>query len=233
VPDDRRTDSPSTHNEVDARRERAERAEREREAARREVERLRRENEGLREELEAERPVVRTVRDRSWKRPSRRSTRKTCPSSCRSSVHSTCTLDSFVARTADRSSPARRSHTRCRGVAADVAGAGPLHRWHDLRARAGGGPWPVAGAPHHAPRPADHGAAVRRCGAHLDREWPALFSCLPDATIDATNWRAEQALRPAVVNRKVPGGNRTWLTVAPLAESCLSFSLIQQPYPAK
>ena len=27
--------------------------------------------------------------------------------------------------------------------------------------------------------------------------------------LDATNWRAEQAIRPAVVNRKVWGGNRT------------------------
>lgn len=26
--------------------------------------------------------------------------------------------------------------------------------------------------------------------------------------MDATNWRAEQAIRPAVVNRKVWGGNR-------------------------
>lgn len=53
--------------------------------------------------------------------------------------------------------------------------------------------------------------AVRRFAAHLDREWPALFSFLYDPTIDATNWRAEQALRPAVVNRKVSGGNRTWV----------------------
>lgn len=52
--------------------------------------------------------------------------------------------------------------------------------------------------------------AVRRFVAHLDREWPALFSFLYDPTIDATNWRAEQALRPAVVTRKVCGGNRTW-----------------------
>jgi len=52
--------------------------------------------------------------------------------------------------------------------------------------------------------------AVRRLVAHLDREWPALFSFLYDPTIDATNWRAEQALRPAVVNRKICGGNRTW-----------------------
>jgi transposase len=33
----------------------------------------------------------------------------------------------------------------------------------------------------------------------LDKPW-----------VDATNWRAEQAIRPAVVNRKVWGGNRTW-----------------------
>lgn len=51
--------------------------------------------------------------------------------------------------------------------------------------------------------------AVRRFAAHLDREWTALFSFLYDPTLDATNWRAEQALRPAVANRKVCGGNRT------------------------
>jgi len=33
---------------------------------------------------------------------------------------------------------------------------------------------------------------------------------LTDPKTDATTWRAEQALRPAVVNRKVWGGNRTW-----------------------
>lgn len=53
--------------------------------------------------------------------------------------------------------------------------------------------------------------AVRRFVRHLDREWSALFSFLYDPTIDATTWRAEQALRPAVVNRKVSGGNRTWV----------------------
>jgi transposase len=51
--------------------------------------------------------------------------------------------------------------------------------------------------------------AVRRFVAHLDRECPALLSFLHDPTVDATNWRAEQALRPAIVNRKVCGGNRT------------------------
>lgn len=52
--------------------------------------------------------------------------------------------------------------------------------------------------------------AVQRFVAHLDREWPALFGFLHDPSIDATNWRAEQALRGAVITRKVNGGgNRT------------------------
>jgi transposase len=52
-------------------------------------------------------------------------------------------------------------------------------------------------------------AARQRFAAHLAIELPAVFSCLFDPAIDATNWRAEQALRPAVVNRKVSGGNRS------------------------
>jgi transposase len=53
-------------------------------------------------------------------------------------------------------------------------------------------------------------ADVRRFAAHLATEWPALFTFLFDATtIDATNWRAEHALRPAIVTRKVCGGNRS------------------------
>jgi transposase len=52
---------------------------------------------------------------------------------------------------------------------------------------------------------------VQRFAAHLALEFPALFTFLLDPTaIDATNWRAEQALRPAVVTRKVCGGNRSW-----------------------
>jgi transposase len=51
---------------------------------------------------------------------------------------------------------------------------------------------------------------ARLFAAHLAIEFPAVFTFLldPDA-IDATNWRAEHALRPAVVTRKVCGGNRT------------------------
>jgi transposase len=41
---------------------------------------------------------------------------------------------------------------------------------------------------------------------HLD-EW---FTFLSHPEIEPTNWEGEQAIRPAVVNRKVWGGNRTW-----------------------
>jgi transposase len=52
--------------------------------------------------------------------------------------------------------------------------------------------------------------AVRRFQQHLIVEFDAIFSFLFDPTLDATNWRAEQALRPAVVTRKMcGGGNRT------------------------
>jgi transposase len=52
---------------------------------------------------------------------------------------------------------------------------------------------------------------VRQFAAHLDRNADAIFRVLVDPTLDATNWRAEQALRPAVVTRKMSGGgNRTW-----------------------
>jgi transposase len=54
-------------------------------------------------------------------------------------------------------------------------------------------------------------ADVQRFASHLAVEFPALFTFLLDPmAIDATNWRAEQALRPAVVTRKVCGGNRSW-----------------------
>lgn len=49
-----------------------------------------------------------------------------------------------------------------------------------------------------------------RFAKHLWANRRHLFTFLEDPGADATNWRAEQALRPAVVNRKVWGGNRTW-----------------------
>ncbi|HUZ78997.1 MAG TPA: transposase, partial [Chloroflexota bacterium] len=51
--------------------------------------------------------------------------------------------------------------------------------------------------------------ANRRLQKHLTRERAALFTYLKRDGVAATNWRAEQAIRPAVVNRKVWGGNRT------------------------
>lgn len=38
---------------------------------------------------------------------------------------------------------------------------------------------------------------AQRFAAHLAIEYPAVFTFLLDPTIEATNWRAEQALRPA------------------------------------
>ena len=49
-----------------------------------------------------------------------------------------------------------------------------------------------------------------RLAGHLRRHFWEWFRCLIHPHLDGTTWRAEQALRPAVVNRKVWGGNRTW-----------------------
>ncbi len=49
----------------------------------------------------------------------------------------------------------------------------------------------------------------RRLLAHLKTEREYMFTFLTEPGVQATNWRAEQALRPAIVNRKSWGGNRT------------------------
>jgi transposase len=70
----------------------------------------------------------------------------------------------------------------------------------------------IAGATRYAPN--------RRLLAHLGREREHLFTFLRVPGVQATNWRAEQAIRPAVVTRKNWGGNRTragadtWETLA-------------------
>jgi len=51
--------------------------------------------------------------------------------------------------------------------------------------------------------------ANRKLIRHLRHEPDALFTFLTADGVDATNWRGEQAIRPAVVNRKVWGGNRS------------------------
>jgi transposase len=63
---------------------------------------------------------------------------------------------------------------------------------------------------HRLARTPSRRPAIRRFQQHLVVEFDAIFSFLFDPTLDATNWRAEQALRPAVVTRKLcGGGNRT------------------------
>ena len=57
--------------------------------------------------------------------------------------------------------------------------------------------------------PVKTNAANERFCRHLLRHSGQLFTFLRHKGIDATNFRAEQAIRPAVVNRKVWGGNRT------------------------
>ena len=49
----------------------------------------------------------------------------------------------------------------------------------------------------------------RKLLAHLAHEREHLLTFLKTPGVQATNWRAEQAIRPAVVNRKHWGGNRT------------------------
>jgi transposase len=51
--------------------------------------------------------------------------------------------------------------------------------------------------------------ANERLAAHLFRQQRHLFTYLRIEGIDATNYRAEQALKGPIVNRKVWGGNRT------------------------
>ena len=49
----------------------------------------------------------------------------------------------------------------------------------------------------------------RKLLEHLRNERDALFTFLHDPKVPASNYWGEQAIRPAVVTRKVWGGNRT------------------------
>jgi transposase len=44
---------------------------------------------------------------------------------------------------------------------------------------------------------------------HMGNQFESRFPFLPDARLLPTNRQTEQAIRPAVVNREVWGGNRT------------------------
>ena len=66
-----------------------------------------------------------------------------------------------------------------------------------------------------APPPLDD---AERFARHLATEFAAVFLFLWDLSIDATNWRAEQAIRPAVVIRK--DAVATAPATAPTASRC-------------
>src|SRR3954465_10504238 len=58
--------------------------------------------------------------------------------------------------------------------------------------------------------PAREGPAYETLSAHLWKHLDEWFTFLSHPEVEPTNWEGEQAIRPAVVNRKVWGGNRTW-----------------------
>ena len=58
--------------------------------------------------------------------------------------------------------------------------------------------------------PPKKNAANERLAQHLWAHRDDLFTFLSQPGLDATNWRAELALRFGVVLRKVRGGNRPW-----------------------
>jgi transposase len=53
-------------------------------------------------------------------------------------------------------------------------------------------------------------AANERLAQHLWAHRADLFTFLRQPGLDATNWRAELAIRFGVVLRKIWGGSRTW-----------------------
>jgi transposase len=53
-------------------------------------------------------------------------------------------------------------------------------------------------------------AANEQLAKHLWKHLGEFFTYLRIPGLDATNWRAEQAMRFGVILRKVWGGNRTW-----------------------
>jgi transposase len=62
----------------------------------------------------------------------------------------------------------------------------------------------------HLAWPAREVPAYETLSAHLWKHLDEWFTFLSHPEVEPTNWGAEQAIRPAVVNRKVWGGNRTW-----------------------
>ena len=59
--------------------------------------------------------------------------------------------------------------------------------------------------------PTKSNADNERFAQHLWNHKDNLLTFLKFPGLDATNWRAEQAIRFGVILRKVWGGNRTWV----------------------
>ena len=59
--------------------------------------------------------------------------------------------------------------------------------------------------------PPKAGTATERLVQHLWTHRDELFTFLRQPGLDATNWRAELAIRLGVILRKVWGGSRTWV----------------------
>jgi transposase len=59
-------------------------------------------------------------------------------------------------------------------------------------------------------RPAREVPAYETLSEHLWKHLAEWFTFLDHPEVEPTNWEGEQAIRPAVVNRKVWGGNRSW-----------------------
>src|SRR3954463_12615791 len=58
--------------------------------------------------------------------------------------------------------------------------------------------------------PGREGPAYETWSAHCWKHLDECFTFLSHPEVEPTNWEGERAIRPAVVNRKVWGGNRTW-----------------------
>jgi transposase len=72
------------------------------------------------------------------------------------------------------------------------------------------------------------GKACRTFRNHLHKHRDQLLTFLYEDNLEASNWPAEQAIRPAVVNRKVFGGNRTWTAAHALEVLASLFATCRQ-----
>ena len=106
--------------------------------------------------------------------------------------------------------PVRRAHPASHPRRGGVPGTRPLRGGHRVGPRAG--PWRPGAWTRSWPGLLDRRSRLpdhRRLAHHLSRECDALFTCLRCPGLEATHYRGEHAIRPAVVTRTVWGGHRT------------------------